>query len=199
MLRRASCGLFRCTIVSELPGIVILGITGNGAWDLFREEAGGHRWQRIPPTEKRGRTQTSTFTVAVLQSERSSSLFDLSDVVFQTTKGSGPGGQHRNKTESAVRAIHQPTNTVVFCQNGRSQHGNKAEAIKLLKRKVEALAAMSAANQTRGQRAGQIGSGQRGDKIRTVQVQNGRVVNHLNNRKIALKHYRKGEIWRLNE
>lgn len=199
MQRPASCGLFRCEIASELPGITVLSISGNRAWELFRGEAGGHRWQRIPPTERRGRTQTSTFTVAVFQEKPTRTTFSLLDVEFQTTKGSGPGGQHRNKTESAVRAIHRPTNTVVFCQNGRSQHSNKAEAIKLLKKKIDSLAATSTQQKKKTERLSQIGSGQRGDKVRTVQVQNGRVVNHLNSRKMSLKLYRNGEIWRLNE
>ena len=186
-------------MVSKLPGIIVLKVAGKGAWNLFREESGGHRWQRIPPTDRRGRTQTSTFTVAVFRSKQSHNRFQLSDVVFQTTKGSGPGGQHRNKTESAVRAIHRPTNTVVFCQNGRCQHTNKAEAIKLLEAKVSGLAEASSQRKRRANRKEQIGTGQRGDKIRTVQVQNARVVNHLNNRKVSLKHYMKGEIWRLNE
>jgi len=177
----------------------VLTISGIGAWELFRGEAGGHRWQRIPPTERRGRTQTSTFTVAVFQEKPTGGAFSLSDVEFQTTKGSGPGGQHRNKTESAVRAIHRPTNSVVFCQNGRSQHSNKAKAIKLLAKKVDSLATKSAQQEKKTERLSQIGSGQRGDKVRTVQVQNGRVVNHVNNRKVSLKLYRNGEIWRLNE
>ena len=104
------------------------------------------------------------------------SLFQM--LSFKQPKGQGPVGSIA-KTESAVRAIHRPTNTVVLCQNGRCQHSNKAEAIKLLKARVDSLASSSAQRQKRAERLEQIGSGQRGDKVRTVQVQNGRVVNHL--------------------
>lgn len=172
-------------------------VVGRGAWDLFQRESGGHRWQRVPPTERRGRTQTSTFTVAVFMEQSGQSTFDLSQVHFQTTKGSGPGGQHRNKTESAVRATHVPTGIVVFCQSQRSQHANKAEAIQILRQRVLATAKATSNESVREDRLQQIGSGQRGDKIRTIQVQNNRVTNHLNNRKMNLKAYRKGEIWRL--
>lgn len=183
--------------MSDLPGILILKVVGTGAWDLFHSESGGHRWQRVPPTERRGRTQTSTFTVAVFADEGHNTVFSLSDVRFQTTKGTGPGGQHRNKTESAVRATHVPSGLVAFCQNGRSQHQNKAEAIRLLRAKIIAAANTAADSSLRQDRQQQIGSGQRGDKIRTVQVQHDQVTNHLNNRKLSLKAYRKGEIWRL--
>lgn len=184
--------------MSDLPGIIVLRVDGDGAWNLFRHEAGGHRWQRVPPTEKRDRTQTSTFTVAVFQDKQESSSFQESDIRFETTKGTGPGGQHRNKTESAVRAIYKPTGEMVFCQNNRSQHSNKAEAIRLLRQRVESSESNQKTAKVRQDRSEQIGSGQRGDKSRTIQMQNGKVTNHVNNKKMPVKSYLKGEIWKIH-
>lgn len=99
MRKRASGGVFNCEIVSDLPGIMVLQIKGDGAWKLFRHEAGGHRWQRVPPNERGGRVHSSTFTVAVFRDKQESgSVFDESDVEIQATMGHGPGGQHRQRT-----------------------------------------------------------------------------------------------------
>ncbi len=165
----------------------------------MQHESGGHRWQRVPPTEKKGRVQTSTFTVSVFRESKTSEFqLNLAEVTFQATKGTGPGGQHRNKRETAIRAVHRPTGQMVFCQNNRSQHANKAEAIRLLGQKVQQVQQKSGQAANRIARQNQIGSGQRGDKVRTIQVQNGRVTNHVNQKKMTLKAYQKGEIWKLH-
>lgn len=124
--------------------------------------------------------------------------FNECDVEIQCTKGTGPGGQHKNKTESAVRAIHKPSGESVFIQTSRSQHKNKAEAIRLLRTKVESADNANKTQEQREDRKGQIGTGQRGDKVRTVQVQNNRVTNHINGKKVSYDRYSKGEIWRIH-
>lgn len=168
---------------------------GNGATNLFEPEGGGHRWQRVPPTEKRGRTQTSSVTVAVLSEGGGQSVaMDRSEVDVDTYVGSGPGGQHRNKTATAVRLTHRPTGLVVTCENERSQGQNKAQAFAELEARLSARARAAAEHAANSNRREQIGTGYRGDKIRTVQEQNGKVTNHLTNRKCSLKAYLKGDL-----
>lgn len=178
--------------------MTVLAISGNGDWDLFQHESGGHRWQRKPPTESGDRTHSSTITVAVFKNQKADVSVDDSEIELERTKGHGPGGQHRNKTESAVRAVHIPTGVTVFAQTERHQGQNKRKAVKELKRRVSEIHKSAIQSKERIDRKNQVGSGQRGDKIRTVQVQNGRVTNHLNGRKVDYKAYMKGEIWKLH-
>lgn len=195
---RASGAVFECCITSDYPGMVVLRVSGAGAMQLFANESGGHRFQRNPPTETSDRVHSSTITVAVFDAAQARRL-DIpdSEIRLETTKGHGPGGQNRNKVETAVRAVHLPTGITVFQQTERSQGENKRIALKELKRRV--LEHIQGAQQSaeRDDRRAQVGTGQRGDKVRTVQVQNGRVTNHLNGRKMDLKAYLKGEIWKL--
>lgn len=187
--------VFSYEIVSDLPGVLVWRFKGNGAVSLFEPEGGGHRWQRVPPTEKRGRTQTSSVTVAVLPESQSSSVnLDRGDVHIDTYVGSGPGGQHRNKTATAVRLTHRPSGLVVTCENERSQGQNKAQAFAELEARLSAAASEKAQQRANSERREQIGTGYRGDKIRTVQEQNGKVTNHINNRKCSLKNYLKGNL-----
>jgi len=153
----------------------------------FRNEGGGHRWQRIPPTEKRGRVQTSTVTVAVLSIPETPEGLNLNDVEITTTKGDGPGGQHRNKTESAVIAIHRPTGIKVRIESDRSQHKNKATALAVLAAKVAEVGAMKGRNEVNQSRRQQVGSGERGDKVRTYRQRDNQVNDH-----------RTGQHWQLN-
>lgn len=176
----------------------VLEIHGKGDWDLFKHESGGHRYQRKPPTESGDRTHSSTITVAVFQESKKSVEIDDSEIELERTKGHGPGGQHRNKTESAIRATHAATGVTVFAQTERRQGQNKRKAVKELKRRVSEIHKTAIESAERDSRKQQVGSGQRGDKIRTVQVQNGRVTNHLNGKKMDVRAYLKGEIWRLH-
>jgi peptide chain release factor 1 len=165
---------------------------------LFKHEAGGHRHQRVPPTETKGRRHSSTFTVAVFGQQDSSGQFSVDDVTFEATVGHGPGGQHRNKTASAIRAVHRPTGITAYIQSERSQHANKAKAIEVIKARVlEAVQGQSHTKQNAA-RQDQIGSGERSDKIRTVQEQNDRVIDHRTGKTCSVAAYRKGEIWRLH-
>jgi len=186
-------------IVSDRESEIVLRVTGDGAWDLFRHEAGGHRWQRVPPTETQGRRHSSTFTVAVFRDTGArQSSFREEDVEIQATIGLGPGGQHRQKNCTAIRATHRPTGMVVFQQSERSQKDNLRCAMETLRSRVENAANAAAHGRVNSDRQQQIGSGERSDKIRTVQEQNDRVIDHRSGKKIQVARYLKGEIWRLH-
>lgn len=185
---------FDLETLEDRPGLLVFRAVGAGAADLFKDEAGGHRWQRIPPTEKRGRVQTSTVTVAVLPEPDPVQLrIPESDLEWTTCRGSGPGGQKRNKTESAVQVTHVPTGTVVRCESERSQHQNRATALASLRARLWQVG-QERADAERGQdRRQQIGSGMRGDKRRTVRCQDGVVSDHVTGRRWNLREYLKGE------
>jgi peptide chain release factor 1 len=198
MLRLASGGGFSCEMVSDSESEIVLRIAGNRAADLFRNEAGGHRWQRVPPTEQNGRRHSSTFTVAVFIGSESKAEFDESEIEFEATIGHGPGGQHRNKTATAIRATHKPTGIVVFIQSERSQQANKQRAIDTILDRVLEIRSGESHGRQNDTRKVQIGSGERSDKVRTVQEQNDRVIDHRSGKKCNVAAYLKGEIWRLN-
>lgn len=162
---------------------------------MLTPEGGGHRWQRVPPTEKRGRTQTSSVTVAVLvESIEVVESVTKAEVREDTYVGSGPGGQHRNKTASAVRLTHLPSGLVVCCQDERSQHQNRDNAYSVLRARLAQIASDGRLERQNSSRREQIGTGYRGDKIRTVQMQNDRVTNHINGRKCSAKRYLRGDL-----
>jgi peptide chain release factor 1 len=166
---------------------------GRGARRLFAAEAGGHRWQRVPPTEKRGRVHTSTVTVAVLDPEvRAEEEIDEHDVDIVTTTGTGPGGQHRNKTQSCVIATHRATGLKVRVDM-RSQHQSKAMALRILAARVRDLAREAAQTGRAAERRLQVGSGMRGDKIRTYRTQDDRVTDHRDGRTFRLSAWMRGD------
>lgn len=178
---------------------MILAVKGEGAWGLFKAEAGTHRWQRTPPTETKGRRHSSTFTVAVLhETSGENSSFRESDVEYKAIVGHGPGGQHRNKTATAIQAVHVPTGERVFIQSERSQAANIKIAMNTLRARVSDAASCKAHADENELRRGQIGGGERSDKIRTVQEQNNRVTDHRTGKKCPIEPYIKGEIWRLS-
>ncbi len=186
-------------LISDSDGEIVAEITGAGAWDLFQHEAGGHRVQRVPPTETKGRRHSSTFTVAVFFGDSECVAFDISDVEFEATVGHGPGGQHRNKTATAIRAIHKPTGVMAFIQSERSQKANKEIALEVIRSRVLSAASGASHAKQNSSRQEQIGSGERSDKIRTVQEQNDRVIDHRTGRTCNVAKYRKGEIWLLHK
>lgn len=172
----------------------MLCVAGRGASALFADEAGGHRWQRVPPTEKRGRVQTSTITVAVLAEPRQLDLtIRPEDVDVDTMRGSGAGGQHRNKTDSAVRARHRPTGIEVRCESERSQHQNRELAMRVLAARVADQARAAATGERADDRRRQVGSGMRGDKRRTIRTQDDQVTNHVDGRTWRFKAYARGD------
>jgi peptide chain release factor 1 len=163
--------------------------------DDFKNEAGGHRWQRVPPNERRGRVHTSTITVAVMPVPQAAELkIAPSDLEITTTRGTGPGGQARNKTESCVVITHRPSGLVVRCDSQRSQTQNKEAAMDIMRATLlEQQRAGAKVAEDRSRRA-QVGSGQRGDKIRTIRIQDGIVTDHRLGRKVRFADYERGDL-----
>ena len=171
---------------------IIALIEGMGAYSRFKFESGTHRVQRVPETESQGRVHTSACTVAVLPEVDSVDQIELNpaDLRIDTFRSSGAGGQHVNTTDSAVRITHLPTNTVVECQDERSQHKNKAKAMSLLTARIlDAQQAQVKAEQS-AERKLQVGSGDRSQRIRTYNYPQGRISDH----RINLTLYKLNEI-----
>lgn len=168
-------------------------VSGKKAKKTFAHESGGHRWQRVPPTEKKGRRQTSTITVAVLQIPTTTEIkIDPDDLDWKTCRGSGAGGQARNKLETAVQLTHIPTNTSVRCENEKSQHRNRETALELLGARLLADKTKTVNSQRAKDRQAQVGSGMRADKRRTIRTQDNLVTDHILNKTWSLKDYLKG-------
>ncbi|MBQ7788923.1 MAG: peptide chain release factor 1 [Clostridia bacterium] len=154
-------------------------ISGEGAYSRFKFESGVHRVQRVPETETQGRIHTSTATVAVLpEAEDVEVELNMSDVTVETCKSSGAGGQHVNKTESAIRLIHKPTGIVVECQDERSQFKNKDKAFKILRAKLYDIKEREMNEKIASERKSQVGTGDRSERIRTYNYPQGRVTDH---------------------
>jgi peptide chain release factor 1 len=187
--------VFSFSLIEISSGYVAIEVEGQKAWKIFQSEAGGHRWQRVPPTERHGRTQTSTVTVAVIHSENTSVLnIKSSDLQYEFYKSGGPGGQHKNTTLSAVRLRHIPTGITVNVSAGRCQHQNKASALVILKSKLLTEQKEKIEGKENRERREQIGSGMRGDKIRTYSVKNDTVSDHRTNKTTTIKRFSKGFI-----
>ncbi|MDD4664582.1 MAG: PCRF domain-containing protein [Candidatus Pacebacteria bacterium] len=163
---------------------IIFEIKGENAFGNLKYEAGVHRVQRVPKTEKTGRIHTSTATVAVLPKlERAQIKLNPKDIIIETTKASGPGGQYVNKRMTAVRAVHKPTQITVFCQTERSLEQNKEQALSLLASRVEEQERRKTISDIEGKRREQIGSADRGEKIRTYNFPQDRITDHRINKK----------------
>jgi peptide chain release factor 1 len=182
-------------IADDRPSQVTLEVTGTDAARWFRNESGGHRFQRVPPTEKRGRVQTSTVTTAVLAPApdlpplRSE---DVEEVLFR--KAAGHGGQNVNKTATAVRALHRPTGIRVECCSERSQKQNRETAQRMLAARV-AAAVQGAQDAGRAEdRRRQVGSGMRGDKVRTYRERDDRVTDHRTGKRCTMGQAREGKL-----
>jgi len=159
---------------------VVIRIIGKGAYSRLKFESGGHRVQRVPDTESQGRIHTSACTVAVLPEIDDIEEVELNptDLRIDTFRASGAGGQHVNKTDSAIRITHLPTNTVVECQDERSQHKNKARAMSLLRSKLLIAEQERQAIDRAEKRRSLIGSGDRSQRIRTYNFPQGRITDH---------------------
>ena len=166
---------------TELKGIkeISFSIEGEGAYSRLKFESGVHRVQRVPETESQGRIHTSTVTVAVLP-EVDEIDFEINpaDLQIETHRSGGAGGQHVNKTESAIRIIHLPTGIVVDCQDERSQHKNKEKAMKILRSRIYESMREEREAKIAGERKSQVGTGDRSERIRTYNFPQGRVTDH---------------------
>ena len=166
---------------TELGGIreISVIITGAGAYSRLKFESGVHRVQRVPETEAGGRIHTSTATVAVLpELEEIDFALDPKDLQIDTFRSSGAGGQHVNKTESAIRITHLPTGMVVECQDERSQYKNKDRAMKILASRLYAMEEEKRSSEQAAERRSQVGTGMRSERIRTYNFPQGRVTDH---------------------
>ena len=166
---------------TELGGFkeISFNISGDGAYSRFKFESGVHRVQRVSETESQGRIHTSTVTVAVLpEAEEVDVEINPADLQIDTYRSGGAGGQHVNKTESAIRITHLPTGTVVECQDERSQHKNKDRAMKILRSKILEAEREKQHDAIAGERKAQVGTGDRSERIRTYNYPQGRVSDH---------------------
>ncbi len=166
---------------TELGGYkeICFTVEGDGAYSRFKFESGVHRVQRVPETESQGRIQTSTATVAVLPEVEDVEVeIKDSDLIYESCKSSGAGGQHINKTESAVRLTHKPTGIVVECQEERSQFKNKDKALKMLRAKLYDIKQREQSEKVASDRKNQVGTGDRSEKIRTYNYPQNRVTDH---------------------
>ena len=154
-------------------------VSGRGAWSRLKYESGVHRVQRVPETESGGRVHTSTATVAVLpEMEEASVSIREEDIEMQVYRASGAGGQHVNKTSSAVRLIHKPTGLVVACQQERSQLQNREKCMRMLSSKLYEMEQERISSEVTGMRRSQVGTGMRNERIRTYNFPQGRVTDH---------------------
>ena len=189
---------WRVEVMSESPAELggykelVLRVDGDDVYGKLRFESGGHRVQRVPATETQGRIHTSAATVAVMPEPDEAEAIKLNpaDLRIDTFRASGAGGQHINKTDSAVRVVHLPTGIVAECQDGRSQHANKAKALQVLQARLQEKERSERAAKEAATRKGLIGSGDRSDRIRTYNFPQGRLTDH----RINLTLYKLGLI-----
>jgi peptide chain release factor 1 len=178
---------------TELGGLkeLVFMVEGQGAYSRFKYESGVHRVQRVPVTESGGRIHTSTVTVAVLPEADDVEIeVDPNDLEIDTFRASGAGGQHVNRTDSAIRITHRPSGLVVTCQDQRSQHKNKEQAMRVLKSRLLEIAQNEQSSTIASDRKSQVGTGDRSERIRTYNYHQGRVTDH----RIGLTLYRLEEI-----
>ncbi len=186
-------GVFDLEIVEQSEGFWVFRAVGRDAHEVFKGEPGGHRVQRIPPTEKRGRVQTSSITVAVMpEPNEVECRIDERDVDMQAVRSSGAGGQNVNKVSSAVILTHRPTGIKVRCETQRSQIQNKRSAFATLRARILEAERQKGSAARAADRKQQVGLGERSDKVRTYRFQDGIVTDHNTGKKASLERILKG-------
>lgn len=185
--------------LSDIGGYkeIIAKINGQGAYSRLKFESGGHRVQRVPVTETQGRVHTSTCTVAIMPEadEVSEVTLNPAELRIDTFRASGAGGQHINKTDSAVRVTHLPTGIVVECQDGRSQHKNKAQALSVLAARIHDKQMREQHAEQAATRKSLVGTGERSERIRTYNFPQGRITDHrINLTLYKMDHIMDGDI-----
>ena len=181
-------------IKESRSGFVSVWISGKGVKAIFKNETGSHRWQRVPPTEKRDRVQTSTITVALIEVNQYNEIeIPSNEYKIETTRGTGNGGQHKNSTDSCVIMTHYHTGIKVV-RDGRSQLSNREDAYKELKKRLNEYYRIGHLNKESKNRRDQIGDGSRSDKRRTYRERDGIVVDHITNKSASFKDILKGRI-----
>lgn len=187
--------VFEHELLEERPGFLLMRITGRNASQAFCHESGGHRFQRVPPNEKRGRVHTSTVTVAVLEEPSEHEVrIDPRDLEEQFTRGSGKGGQHRNKTDTCVILKHKPSGIQVRVDGGRSQADNRLSALGILRARLKAAGSTKKTKERNAKRRRQVGQGSRADKRRTIAIQRNQVTDHVTGQQMSYQRYRKGYL-----
>ena len=182
---------------SEVGGYkeLVLGVKGEHAWRFLRFEAGGHRVQRVPATESQGRVHTSAATVAVLPEVEELEIdIKPDDLRIDTMRAGGAGGQHVNKTESAVRIVHEPTGTTVVCMDNKSQHKNRAQAMRILRARLFELEEKRRHAERAAERKSQVGSGDRSERVRTYNFPQNRCSDHRLGENFALDQVMAGKL-----
>lgn len=178
---------------------MLMRVTGKNADVAFCHESGGHRFQRVPPNEKRGRVHTSTVTVVVLDEPSEHEVYiDPRDLEEQFVRGSGKGGQHKNKVSTCVMLKHKHSGIQVRVDGGRSQAINRETALGVLRARLKVAGDTKRTKERNASRKGQHGSGMRGDKVRTIAMQRDTVTDHKTGKSMKAKKYLRGhlnELW----
>lgn len=189
-------GVFETEIIDERPGLLVFRASGDRAVAAYQHEAGGHKWQQVPSNSDR--VQSSTITVAILREPDEAELvIRESDLSYQATRGSGAGGQNRNKVSSAIILTYLPTGLMVRCETERDQGKNKRLALGILRAKLlEAKENSEHANRNEARKS-QLGVGERGCKRRTIAVQRDQVVDHVLGVQTSFRKYEKGKFDRI--
>lgn len=187
---------------SEVGGFrdLVLAVEGDGVWRKLKFESGGHRVQRVPATESQGRIHTSAATVAVLpEAEEVDLEINPADLRIETMRAGGAGGQHVNKTESAVRITHIPTGTVAICMDNKSQHKNRASALRVLRSRLFEAERERQHAERAAMRKSQVGTGDRNSRVRTYNWPQNRVTDHRANENYSLEQVLAGKLSGVHE
>lgn len=193
-LKSAKNNNFSFEIKENRPGFCLIWLNGKGVKEYFRNESGGHRFLRVPPTEKRGRTQTSIVTVAIMEVENYDEVEIPKDQIkIETTRGSGPGGQHKNSTDSCVIMTHIPTGIKVV-RDGRSQISNREYAYNEIKKRVNEFYRTGFMDNESKSRKDQVGMIDRSIKKRSYRIKEDLVIDHETSKSCSFKEFNKGKI-----